>query len=73
MDFEILIFKKTSTTASLLTVPLLEPGLRVATLINGFKAITFMQPMMMLSENNKGSCTYYVMTFGVPERPLPPM
>ena len=55
MDFELLIFKKknTSTTASLLTVPLLEPGLRVATLINGFKAITFMQPMMMMSENNK--------------------
>ena len=54
MDFEFQIFKKkTSTTASLLTVPLLEPGLRVATLINGFKAITFMQPMMMMSENNK--------------------
>ena len=34
-------------------MPLLEPGLRVATLINGFKAITFMQPMMMMSENNK--------------------
>ena len=22
---------------------------------------------------NKGSCTYYVITFGGPERPLPPM
>ena len=53
MDFEILIFKKTSTTASLLTVPLLEPGLRVATLINGFKAIISMQLMMTMNENNK--------------------
>ena len=25
------------------------------------------------NNNNKGSCTYYVITFGGPERPLPPM